>query len=469
MSELCWLAATELAGLLRRREISAVEVLEAHLARIEAVNPSINAIVTLVPEQALEEARRADRRATRGEALGALHGMPVAIKDLEETKGIRTTFGSPIYADHVPDRDSALVRRLRAAGAVVVGKTNTPEFGAGSQTFNPVFGPTRNPYDLSLTAGGSSGGAAAAVSTAMLPFADGSDAGGSLRNPAAFCNVVGLRPSPGRISEPDASDGWSPTSVHGPIARSVADAALFLSVMAGGNDSPLALGPCEQDLAVVSPRRPRVLGWSRDLGGLPIASEVSEVLESALATLRSSGWTVEEVDPLLDGADEVFEVLRSLSFVGEFAALHRTRGEHMKKTVVWNLREGLQLTPERIASALERRTELFRRMAALLSRVDVLAAPVTQVAPFPVEVEWIEEIDGHRCSHYLEWMRACSRITVTAHPALSLPAGFTARGLPIGLQLVGRYRDEAGLLSAAAALEQLGLAGKRRPPEAGGH
>lgn len=461
------MAATELAGLLRRREVSAVEVLEAHLGRIEAVNPLLNAIVTLAPEQAFETAREADRRAVRGERLGRLHGMPIAIKDLEETRGIRTTFGSPIYAEYVPEEDSLLVRRLRDEGAVVLGKTNTPEFGAGSQTFNPVFGPTRNPYDPSLTAGGSSGGAAAAVATAMLPFADGSDAGGSLRNPAAFCNVVGMRPSPGRVCESGATDGWSPTSVHGPIARTVPDAALLLSAMSNGIGSPLAIGPDGDDLAAVQARRPGRIGWSSDLGGLPIAPEVSEVLAFARTRLEAAGYEIEDVDSGLDGADEAFEVLRALSFVGEFSELYRSKGDLMKETIVWNLRQGLALTPERIASALRKRTEVFRSMAALLSEMDLLAAPVNQVAPFPVEIEWIREIRGQSLSHYLEWMRACSRVTVTAHPAISIPAGFSTQGLPVGLQLIGHYRDERRLLSASAAVEETLGASRRRPPERG--
>jgi len=468
--ELWRLPATELAALLRRGEVSSREVVTAFLARIEAVDgridggdARINALPTLVPERALAEADEADRRHAAGEEPGPLHGLPIAVKDLVDTAGIRTTYGSPIYRDHVPAEDAPLVRRLRAAGAIVIGKTNTPEFGAGSQTFNPVFGATRNPYDTSRTAGGSSGGAAAAVAAGMIPFADGSDMGGSLRNPASFCNVVGLRPTPGRVPDLPNDDAWDPLSVSGPIARTVADVALLLEAMSGPDPrAPLSLA----GLPPLEPRDPpaRVrVAWSRDLGGLPVASEVSTVLEGGRRAIEGLGWQVEEAEPDLSGADEVFEALRALSFV---RGLHHEYVHHrdlLKDTVAQNIEAGLRLTPLRIAAAQAAQAVVFERAAGFFSRFDVLAAPTSQVAPFPVEVEWVDEIDGHRLSTYTDWMRSCSRVTVTAHPAVSVPCGFTGDGLPVGLQLVGRYGDEAGLLAVAHAVVAATGAATRRP------
>jgi amidase len=487
--------ATELAALLRHGDVSAREVVTAFLERIDAVDGRVNAIPTLAPERALEEADAADRRRARGDDVGPLHGLPIAVKDLVDTAGIRTTYGSPIYRDHVPAEDALLVQRLRRAGAIVVGKTNTPEFGAGSQTFNPVFGATRNPYDTSRTAGGSTGGGAAAVAAGMLPFADGSDMGGSLRNPASFCNVVGLRPTPGRVPESPADDAWDPLSVSGPIARTVADVALLLGALAGPDPrAPLSLAalpvlttppsrapvpprpagrpaalersrppvqPSGLDLSR-SPERVRV-AWSRDLGGLPIAPEVTAVLEGGRRALDGLGWQVEEAEPDLRGADEVFEVLRALSFVRGLHDEYLRHRDLLKDTVVWNIEQGLRLTPLRIAAAQAGQAAIYARAVDFFARFDVLAAPTTQVAPFPLEKEWVDEIAGHRLSTYTDWMRSCSRITVTAHPAVSVPCGFTADGSPVGLQLVGRYGDEAGLLAIAEMVVAATGAAARRP------
>ena len=449
----------ELQRLMVRRQASVVEVVTAFLERIDAVNPRVNAIVTLVPERALAEAAAADRART---PRGALSGLPIAIKDLVDTAGIRTTYGSPLYAEHVPDADAWLVRRLRDAGAIVVGKTNTPEFGAGSQTFNPVFGVTRNPYDLSRTAGGSSGGAAAAVAAGMLPFADGSDLGGSLRNPASFCNVVGLRPTPGRVPDPERDDLWEPMSVVGPVARTVADAALLLGALAGPLSVPLALGAWAGPDPVADLCGKRI-AWSRDLGGLPVDPAVTTALEQMRPVFAELGCEVVEAEPELAAADEVFHVLRALGFVrrhGEEVSAHR---DAVKETIVWNVEQGLALDPERIARAQSMRSELFRHAAAFLERYDALALPASLVPPFPVEQEWVDEIAGVRLETYLDWMRACTRISVTAHPAISIPFAFTADGLPVGLQLVGRYGDERGLLELAAVVEAAAGAWQRRP------
>jgi amidase len=459
-------SATRLAAAIRDRELTCVEVMEAHLRRIEAVNPALNAIVTLDAELALREAAAADRPVGGDRAPGPLHGLPIAVKDLEDTAGMRTTYGSTIYRDHVPTQDSLVVARLRRAGAIVIGKTNTPEFGAGSQTFNAVFGQTRNPYDLARTPGGSSGGAAAAVAAGMLPLADGSDLGASIRNPASFCNLVGLRPSPGRVPDVSAPYAWSPMSVHGPLARTVEDAALLLRAMAGPDPrAPLSLADSPDTLVLGSATDARGtrIAWSRNLGDLPVDTEVTAVLEDSRAALEAMGCIVEEVEPDLAAADEAFEVLRALGYAHAFGALLETRREELKDTIVWNIRVGLSLTGERVARALALQTEVFHRMRALLERYDALALPVSQVAPFPVEQEWVGEIAGVPMGSYVEWMRSCSRITVTAHPAMSIPAGFTPRGLPVGLQLVGRHRGELDLLRLAAGIEQATEIGRRAP------
>lgn len=449
------MSASELAAGIRERRFSSREVVESCLARIEDVNPRLNAIVTLDADGALAAADAADRR----EPAGALHGVPVAVKDLEDTAGMLTTFGSPLFSGNVPAADSAVVERWRRAGAIVIGKTNTPEFGAGSQTFNEVFGVTRNPYDLSLTCGGSSGGAAVAVRSGMVPLADGSDYGASIRNPAAFCNLVGLRPSPGRVADFGPGDAWNPSSVLGALALSVDDAALALRVLSGPDPrDPLALPVAFEGTPEGTASGLRV-AWSRTLGGLPVEPEITAVLEARRETFVDLGCIVEDVEPDLAGADFAFDTLRALLFAGAFADII----DRVKPDIASNARQGFSLSAEEIARALTLRSELFTRMRVLLERFDVLAAPVTQVAPFSIDTPWPREIAGVAQEKYTDWFRSCSRITVTAHPAVSVPAGFTADGLPVGLQLVGRYRDELGLLKVAAAFEAATGFGARGP------
>jgi amidase len=462
-----WWTARELVAAVGRRELSAREVVAAHLERIEAVNPTLNAIVSLRPEAALEEAEAADRRAARGEPTGPLHGLPIAIKDLVDTAGIRTTYGSTLFADHVPDADSLPVARLRAAGAIVVGKTNTPEFGAGSHTFNPVFGTTRNPWALDRSAGGSSGGAGAALASGMLPIADGSDHGGSIRNPASFNAVVGLRPTPGLVPDPgDDGDPWDVASVTGPMARSVGDLALMLTALAGpdghaplSHGDPAAFAPEPRgDLAGIR------VAWSRDVGGLPIEPAVLEVMDAARARFEAAGARVEDVEVDLRGADEAFEVLRAVGFVAAFGAqLDQMRGV-VKETVIWNVEQGLAHDGAALARAMNARAAVFRAVAATLERFDVIVAPAAQVVPFDASLEYPREIAGVAMPHYLGWMRACSRITVSSHPVAAVPAGFTSDGLPVGLQLVGRHRGDLRLLEIAAAWEAAAGLGRRRPP-----
>ena len=466
-SELCFLTATELARRIRARDVSVTDVVQAHLAQIERVNPKVNAIVTLTAERALAEARAKDAALARGEAAGPLFGLPVAHKDLVPTKGIRTTFGSPIYRDYIPEQDALLVERLRAAGAVTIGKTNTPEFGAGSQTFNEVFGRTLNPYDLTKTCGGSSGGAAVALACGMVPIADGSDTGGSLRNPASFCNVVGLRGAVGRVPPWPTDTAWATLHVPGPMARTVADVALMLSAMAGPDRrSPIAIAdpgdrfraPLGRDFKGVR------IAWSRDLGGLPVDRRVTKVLDAQRATLEGLGCHVEDGQPDFAEARQIFQVLRALNFATRYGPLLAKHRHQMKDTVIWNTEEGLKLTAREIGEVDVQRTRLYHRVREFMERHEFLLLPAAQVPPFDVTQPYVTEINGVRLPTYIDWMRVCSDITVTGLPAISVPAGFTDDGLPVGLQIVGRHQDEWGVLQLAHAFEQATGFGRRRPP-----
>jgi amidase len=458
--------ATELARSIRECHASAVEVMERHLKRIEECNPRINAIVTLLPEQAMERARAADERLSRGEEVGPLHGLPVAHKDLVPTKGVRTTYGSSVYKDHVPDADALIVERLRNAGAIMVGKTNTPEFGAGSQTFNKVFGATVNPYDATKTCGGSSGGAAAALACGMLPIADGSDVGGSLRNPASFCNVVGMRPSVGRVPSWPGLAAWFPLATEGPMARTVDDVALMLSAMAGPDPrSPVALP--ETGAVFAAPRDRDFSGvrvaWSPDLGGIPVDSQVSAVIEKALPVFEDLGCEMEVAEPDFSGADEIFTTWRAWYYELNYGNLLKDHRDKLKDTVVWNIEAGQRLTGPQLGRAEKQRTELYHRVREFTEVYEFLILPVVQVPPFDVNQPYVTEINGIEMSNYIEWMKSCYYITVTGLPAISVPCGFTPEGLPIGLQIVGRYRDDLGVLQLARAFEQATRFGQRRP------
>ncbi len=464
--DLCFTPAVDLARLLHSRELSARELLDAFLSRIHRVNPRLNAIVTLAEERATAAAAAADEAAARGDRLGVLHGLPIAVKDLADTAGIRTTYGSPLFAGHVPEADAPHVALLKAAGAVIIGKTNTPEFGAGSQTFNAVFGATRNPWDTRMTPGGSSGGAAAAVAAGLLPFADGSDLAASVRNPAAMCSLIGLRTTPGTI--PSGGDFFNPLPVLGPIARSAADAALLLAGLRGHDPAlPLARPGTHATGPDTGWTADGVAGlrvaWSADLGGLPVEPEVARVLARARETLAAAGAVMAHAEPELAGADEAFLVLRAVMMAGRYGPLLETARDQLKDTLIWNIEQGLALTGPQVAAAQRQHSEVFSRMKTFLRGYDVLAAPTVQVAPFPVEQEWVTAINGIPQDTYIDWLRSCSRITVTGHPAVSVPAGFTAGGLPVGLQLVGRYGTDDRLLSVAGAVAQV-LLPEPRPP-----
>ncbi|HET9896799.1 MAG TPA: amidase [Streptosporangiaceae bacterium] len=475
-SDLCASDAITLAGLLRTRQVSAREVISAHIERVLAVDPTVNAIVTRTFDQALAKAAAADDALATGRVIGLLHGLPVAHKDLAETKGVRTTYGSKLFADHVPERDALVVSRMSAAGGISLGKTNTPEFGAGSHTVNEVFGATRNPYNLGRSAGGSSGGAAAALAARMICLADGSDLGGSLRNPASFCNVVGLRPSPGRVPTWPGSDVTDTLGVTGPMARTVADVALLLAVVAGPDPRvPLALDeapPALTDPAVVCRLLTRDVtglrvGWSDDLG-LPVDPAVRAVLAQARQVLAELGCEIVELAPDLSGADEVFRTWRAFRFVTNYGPLLGAHGGQLGANVTWNTEQGLKLTLADLSRATVLRDRLAEKVSQYFERVDVLACPATQVPAFDVGLDWVHEIDGVPQQTYLDWMRSAYLISATGLPAMSVPAGFTPAGLPVGLQLVGRRRGDWELLGIGHAFEAATGYGQVLPPVTAG-
>ena len=471
MGDLCANDAVALAGMIRRREVSAREVVAAHISRIEALDGAVNAVVTRCFDAALAKAAAADAALARGDSPGLLHGLPVAHKDLVDTAGVRTTYGSPLFAENVPDRDALVVQRMSAAGAISLGKTNAPEFGAGSHTVNPVFGPTRNPYDLSRSAGGSSGGAAAALAARMICLADGSDLGGSLRNPASFCNVVGLRPSPGRVPAWPFSDVADVLGVEGPMARTVADAALLLMVLSGPDRRvPLALdaappgvGPDQIAGLLARDLRGVRVAWSADLG-LPVEPAVRAVLAPARQVLADLGCEVVDAAPDLSGADFVFRTWRAFRFLTNLGPLLREHPGQIGANVTWNIERGLELSVADLSRATLWHAALAERVSAFFDTVEVLACPVTQVVPFDVTLDWVHDIDGHPQHTYLDWMATAYLISVTGLPAISVPAGFTPDGLPVGLQLVGRRRADWALLGVAHAFEAATGHGRAVPP-----
>ncbi len=466
MSDLCFEKATELARLIAAKQLSAREVMEAHLAQIDRVNSRVNAVITLLADLAMDHAKAADERQARGEALGPLHGLPIAHKDLVATKGIRTTFGSPIFRDFVPEEDALIVERLKKAGAITIGKTNVPEFGAGSQTFNPVFGATLNPYDTTKTCGGSSGGAAVALACGMIPIADGSDTGGSLRNPANFCNVVGFRPSPGRVPAWPAERAWYTISVQGPMARTVEDVALMLTAIAGPDPrSPIAIAEPAEIFAQPLERNfhGTKIAWSRDLGGLPVEPAVTEALESRRSAFSELGCLVEDAEPDFRDADEVFKILRAWAFESKYGPLVEKHKGQIKDTMIWNVEAGQKQTGPQIAWAERQRTQLYHRVRVFLEEYEFLICPVSQVAPFSVDEPYVTNINGAPMQTYIDWMKSCYYISNLGLPAISVPCGFTPGGLPVGVQIVGRHQDDFGVLGLAAAFQNATECWKRRP------
>ncbi len=470
-SSICFARATETADRIRKKELSAQEVMAAFLAQIDKVNPTVNAIVSRLPaDKAMALAAEADRKQAAGEPIGPLHGLPIAIKDLDDAVGFPTTQGSPLYADSWPQRDSLVVERIRAAGALIIGKTNVPEFGLGSHSFNPVFGPTRNPYDPTKSAGGSSGGAGASLASGMLPIADGSDMGGSLRNPGNFNNVVGFRPSPGVVPTWPGGSPWIPLGVKGPLGRTVGDVALLLSVQAGADPrDQMAMDlpadrftrPLDRDFRGVR------VAWCPDLGGLPLDRRVRDALEAQRHVFADLGCIVEEAVPDLTGADKVFLDLRATlqaANQGETLRLHRDK---LKPEAIWNIEEGFKLDAAAVGQAISLQSELYARVNAFMERYEYILCAVNQVPPFPVEWRYPQEIDGVPMTHYIEWMQSAYWITATRRPAISVPAGFTPEGLPVGIQIVGRDRADVSVLQLAQAFEGATRFWERRPAIAG--
>ncbi|MBO9520471.1 MAG: amidase [Nocardioidaceae bacterium] len=451
--------ARDQADAVRRKEISARELMDLHLDRIAERNPRLNAIVSLDPERARAGAAAADEALARGAQVGPLHGLPFAFKDTHAVKGWRTTYGSTLFADHVPDHDELLVERVRNAGAVTIGKTNVPEFAAGSHTFNKVFGTTLNPVDPTRSAGGSSGGAACALAAGMVPLADGSDMGGSLRNPASFCGVVGMRPSLGRVPEWPLYNQWETTSVGGPMARNVGDLALLLSVLAGPDPrAPQALG--DPGWYFADPRPAALEGLrvalSVDLGGaFDVDHEVAGVVESAAALLGKAGAQVEDRHPDLSLAEDTFRTLRAWHFQAKLGRMLAANPDAFKPSLADNIRAGESLTGADVARAYTQRTALSETMRSFFTSYDVLVLPVSQVPPFPADQEFPTAINGRPMATYLDWMRSAYFITVTGCPAISLPAGTTKDGLPVGVQIVTAHGADKRLLEIAAAFEAL--------------
>ena len=446
------LSAIDLAALMRNKQVSACEVLEAHLRQVEALNPTVNAIVTLDVDEAVRRAGHADYEIAHGRLLGRLHGLPIAHKDLLDTAGMRTTYGSPIFRDHVPDRDARIVARLRRCGAIAFGKTNTPEFGAGSQTFNPIFGATRNPYDLTKTCGGSSGGAAVALACGMMPIADGTDTGGSLRNPASFCSVVGLRPSSRFGVRAPMAAVWNELTVVGPMARSAEDVALIFRAL-----TTRAFPSLLRDFRNVP------IAWAADFAGLPFDPAVAGVLSSRRSTFEALGCVPEDASPAFPEADAIFRVIRASGFYRQYGEAVLNNRALVKETVLGEVERGAAITNAELHDAKRKRARLRRGLAELMRRYEFLVLPTVQVPPFPIEQQYVTEVAGVQMESYIDWMRSCYYISITGHPATSVPAGFTPDGLPVGLQIVGRPGADWEVLQLAHAFEM--ARGPLPPPQ----
>ena len=466
-NELCFMPATELAMLLHTKKLSARELMQAHLRQIERVNPKVNAIVTVMPEDHLmAQAATADEAFAKGNWLGPLHGLPIGVKDLHETRFIRTTYGSPLKSNFVPDFDCLVVEREKKAGAIVIGKTNVPEFGLGSQTTNPIFGSTLNPYDLTKTCGGSTGGGAVALACGMVPLADGSDFGGSLRNPPNFCNVVGLRPSPGRVPDAPSRMGWFTLSVAGPVARTVADCAYFLSVLSGfDRRSPIAIdqpgSQFAQSLAGRSFAGVRIAMF-KDMG-LPWEPEVRDAVKAQRKVFESLGCVVEEAEPDFSDANECFLAWRHWTYEQQFGDILEANSDKLNSYVHWHVEEGRKLTGAQLSRIEVKRSALYQRMREFMEKYEFFVAPVNQVLPFDVKTMYPAEISGVKMENYLAWMKSAYYISVVGNPAISVPCAFSKDGLPIGIQIVGRHNDDWGILQMAHAFEQATNVGKRRP------
>lgn len=444
-----WTAA-QAVGALKEGKIDPGTLVEAALARHAAVDAAVNALPTLAGERARAAARNPALKDT------LLGGLPIAVKDLTDVAGLRTTYGSPIFADHVPDVSDVLVERLEANGAIVLGKSNTPEFGAGAQTFNPVFGKTRNPWNTALTCGGSSGGSAVALATGQAWLATGSDLGGSLRIPASFCSVVGLRPSPGVVARAPCALPFDTLSVEGPMGRSAVDVALALDAMAGDHPRdpisrpPPAIPFRQQAQAGGAPGRVAVI---LDVGFMPLAREIADLVRAAGARFAEHGATVDTIPFDLTEARAVFQTLRAHLYAGNHAEKLAAHRDKLKPDVIWNIEKGLAQTAEEVQAAERARARLYARFTGLFDRYDLVLTPVTPVPPFDVDRRMVDRVGDHRFETYIDWLGFCWAITLMACPAIAMPAGFTRAGLPTGVQMVGPPHGDGRLLAHAHAFE----------------
>lgn len=450
-------SAVELRRRIGTKEISPVELLEACIERIEQLNPGVNAICATAYERARREAKEAEAAALRGESLGPLHGLPIGIKDLEETQDLLTTYGSQLYRVYIPERDSSMVARVRAAGAVIVAKTNTPEFGAGANTRNAVWGATGNPFNVALNAGGSSGGSAAALACDMLPVCTGSDTGGSLRIPAAMCGVVGLRPSPGLVPSDKRSLGWQPISVLGPMGRTVADTALLFAAQVASEDSDPLSYPV--DPRAFAAREPADLAslrvaWTEDFGTSPVDASIRKAFRDKLAAMRHIFKSCDQVKLELGEADRCFDVIRALNFVERFRATYEKDPGSLGPNVRANYEMGAKMTMADVAWAHAEQTRIFRNFQTTFRDCDLVIAPTTSVTPFPWKEFYVSEMGGKPLLNYYHWLSLTYVITLVTNPAIALPCGVDHAGMPFGLQVIGRFRADRELLSAAHAMEQ---------------
>ena len=462
-NQLIDLTATEVARKIRAKEVSPLDVLDAAIQRIEEVNPKVNALPILCLDQARERAIKLSQTVTSGGECGPLFGLPIAVKDYNDLAGVRTTYGSPIFANHKADRSDATVLKLEAAGAIPVGKSNVPEW-AGAHTFNPVFGHTLNPWDARLSAGGSSGGSAVALATGMVWLATGNDLGGSLRVPASFNSIVGLRPSPGRIPRGRRLPAFDTLWVEGPMGRCVADVALMLDGAVGSSpEDPLSFDHNGASFvsALEDTALPRRVAFSPDLGIVPMESEVAEICAAAAQRFTEIGAEVCDATPDFSGVIEGFQTLRGVLIAVLMETLLEDHRDQIAPEIVWNIEKGLTATNAEILKAERVRWELYHRMASFFEHYDLLLCPTVSVPPFPMEQRYVETIAGQPTETYIDWIAITFAVTMTSCPALSLPAGFSSSGLPIGLQVIGRPRGEAELLRACHRMEELlGLASK---------
>lgn len=450
------LPATELRRLIGTRAISPVELLEACISRIERLDPAVNAIAARCFKRARAEARAAEAAVLRGEALGRLHGLPIGIKDLQDTEGLLTTHGSPLYRTHVPQADSAQVALVRRAGAIVVAKTNVPEFGAGANSRNPVWGATGNPFDPDLNAGGSSGGSAVALACDMLPICTGSDTGGSLRIPAAKCGVVGFRPSPGLVPMDGRGLGWTPISVLGPMGRSVADTRLLFAAQVGVDDRDPLSQPVDPERA--GSHRPLDLGtlrvaWTTDFGQCPVSSEIRDLMRARMGAMAHLFHRCDEIAFDFGEADRCFDVIRALNFVARYKETYDRDPMLLGPNVRANYQIGATMSLADAAWAHTEQTRIFRKFQQTFRDYDLVVAPTTPVTPFPWTQLYLESLEGVRLRNYYHWLALTYFITLVTNPAISLPCGSDAKGMPFGLQVIGRFRGDLALLDAAAELE----------------